>query len=117
MTDPLDYWQRRESKSQRVYGLSGPDGVPVDTQRRPSRQVPPRATVKPRVRGGSGGEPDAADGEAGETADDTASAGNPGTAADAARSEGDGGEVNDLEADIAVERDSLETVDPENPPA
>lgn len=29
----------------------------------------------------------------------------------------DGDDPNDLEADIAVEADSVETVDPENPPA
>lgn len=126
MTDPLDYWQRRESKSQRVYGLSGPDGVPVDTQRRPSRQVPPRATVTPRVRAGSGSRPGDADAEAAENGEQPergardGAQGVAGAQGDGAEREGaerEGGEVNDVEADIAVERDTLETVDPENPPA
>lgn len=127
MTDPLDYWQRREKKSDRVYGLSGPNGV-NDPQRGPKRQVPPRATVTPRAMRQQGGH-DAMNqqardesAEAKRRAAEQQQAEQGGVAQDGAehraeRAQGDGGNANDLEADIAIERDTLETVDPDNPPA
>lgn len=120
MTDPLDYWQRREKKSDRVYGLSGPNGV-SDPQRGAKRQVPPRATVTPLAMRQQGGH-DAMN----QQARDEAAEANRRAAeqqqaeqqqAQRPHAEGDGDHANDLEADIAVERDTLETVDPENPPA
>lgn len=135
MTDPLDYWQRREKQSDRVYGLSGPNGV-SDPQRGTKRQVPPRATVAPRSmrrQGGRGpmneerrdetagavgrGQPERSEARReeelrrAEQRDAEEDAGRRDEGAD------DGGEVNDLDADIAVERDTIETLDPENPPA